>query len=125
MLFLLPVFFASTGLRTDLTLLTGGLWVWVPVVTLLGTVATGGVAVAIARASGLPWASSLAVGVSLNTPGLMALILLNAGRDAGVVPPDAFAVLMAAAMLRNLLTVPTLRALAPAVMQQNFVSGRA
>lgn len=113
MLFLLPVFFASTGLRTDLSLLAGGLWVWVPVVTLVGSLATGGVAVLIARASGMSWAAAAAVGVSLNTPGLMALILLNVGRDAGVVPPDAFAVLMAAAMLRNLLTVPTLRSLRP------------
>lgn len=125
MLFLLPVFFASTGLRTDLTLLAGGLWVWVPVVTLLGTAATGGVAAGIARVSGLPWASSVALGVSLNTPGLMALILLNVGRDAGVVPPDAFAVLMAAAMLRNLLTVPVLRGLASRVEAERSHFGSA
>jgi Kef-type K+ transport system membrane component KefB len=105
----LPIFFTATGLRTDLTQLSGELWLAVPVVTVVGTIASGGVAAAVARASGWPARESVALGALVNTPGLMVLILLNVGLDVGVIPASLFSVMMANAMLRNLLVTPTLR----------------
>jgi cytochrome c oxidase assembly factor CtaG len=54
---------------------------------------------------------SAAMGVLVNTPGLMVLILLNVGSDVGVFSSGMFAVMMANAMLRNLLVTPALRRL--------------
>jgi Kef-type K+ transport system membrane component KefB len=108
-LLFLPIFFTATGLRTDLTQLSGAMWLAVPVVTLVGTLAGGGVAAGIARASGWPGRESVALGALVNTPGLMVLILLNVGLDVGVIPASLFSVMMANAMLRNLMVTPALR----------------
>lgn len=107
----LPIFFTSTGLKTDLTSMGASAWMWVPIVTLVGTLSCGGVAALIARALGLSGAESLALGALVNTPGLMVLILLNVGADVGVLPREMFALLMVNAMLRNLMVTPALRRL--------------
>jgi Kef-type K+ transport system membrane component KefB len=104
----LPIFFTSTGLRTDLTALSGELWLWIPVITLVGTLASGGTAAAIAGSLGLSRFEAVALGVLVNTPGLMVLILLNVGLDQGLIPKALFSVMMATAMLRNLATTPVL-----------------
>jgi|JI10StandDraft_1071094.scaffolds.fasta_scaffold34267_3 Kef-type K+ transport system membrane component KefB len=105
----LPIFFTYTGLRCDLSVLEGSLWLAMLVVTAVGSLGSGGVAWALARGSGLSRAESLALGALINTPGLMVLILLNMGLDLGVIPKELFAVLVGSAMLRNLATTPLLR----------------
>lgn len=104
----LPIFFTYTGLRCDLSALEGSLWVAMLVVTLVGSLGSGGVAWAFARGSGLSRAESLAFGALINTPGLMVLILLNLGLDLGVIPKGLFAVLVGSAMIRNLVVTPVL-----------------
>jgi Kef-type K+ transport system membrane component KefB len=104
----LPIFFTSTGLRTDLTALSGELWLWIPVITLVGTIASGGVATLLSLNLGLSRPEAVALGVLVNTPGLMVLILLNVGLDQGLIPKALFSVMMATAMLRNLATTPVL-----------------
>jgi Kef-type K+ transport system membrane component KefB len=104
----LPIFFTSTGLRTDLTALSGDLWLWIPVVTAVGTLASGGVAAFTSANLGLSRVEAIALGVLVNTPGLMVLILLNVGLDQGLIPKALFSVMMATAMLRNLATTPVL-----------------
>ena len=48
----------------------------------------------------------------INTPGLMALIILNIGLDLAVIPPTLFSLLMASSLLKNLSTTPILHGLA-------------
>lgn len=107
----LPIFFTSTGLKTHLADLDGERLVWVVAITVVGSAASGGVAAVTARALKLSVPESAAMGVLVNTPGLMVLILLNVGSDVGVFSSGMFAVMMANAMLRNLLVTPALRRL--------------
>ena len=83
--FFLPIFFAYTGLRTDVGAIQG----WRGLVTLLLIFAVafsskfGGAYVA-ARLVGEGQRSALTIGVSMNTRGLMELIVLNIGKDLGL-----------------------------------------
>ena len=82
---LLPLFFAYTGLRTDLRAITGvselGALAAVLAVAIAGKV--GGTAIA-ARSSGQDWHSATTLGILMNTRGLMELVVLNIGLDLGV-----------------------------------------
>lgn len=115
----LPIFFTYTGLRCDLSSLQGPLWLAMLVVTLIGSLGSGGIAWAFGRASGLSRADSLAFGALINTPGLMVLILLNLGLDLHVIPKGLFSVLIGSAMIRNLLVTPVLRRTIAAVIPRH------
>lgn len=107
---LLPIFFASTGIRLRLGLIGGeAMWVTCALV-LVAAVAgkLGGSAIA-ARASGLGWRDSLSLGVMMNTRGLMELVVLNIGLDAGILSPSLYAILVVMAFVTTLMTTPLLR----------------
>jgi Kef-type K+ transport system membrane component KefB len=108
-LFLLPLFFVFTGLRTSLTLLDD-VQSWI--------VCAGIVAVAIAgklggtylasRWSGMSKPDAFALGALMNTRGLMELIALNIGYDLGILSPRIFAMLVVMALVTTALTGPLL-----------------
>lgn len=106
-LFLLPIFFAFTGLRTHLGLLEGGAdWLvfgYLLFIAVGGKL--GGSAIA-ARLSGVSWRESLALGALMNTRGLMELIALNLGLDLGVLSPKIFAMLVLMALITTFSTGP-------------------
>ena len=111
MLFL-PVFFAYTGMRTEIGLITG-LQNWlicgaIIVVACLGKF--GGTLVA-SRLSGLGWRDSAALGVLMNTRGLVELIVLNLGLDLGIISPTLFTMLVIMALVTTFLTTPILQLL--------------
>jgi Kef-type K+ transport system membrane component KefB len=117
---LLPLFFAYTGLRTQIGLLND-LESWLICLAIIA-VATlgklGGSALA-ARTTGMPWSESLQLGALMNTRGLMELIALNIGYDLGILSPQIFAMLVIMALATTMLTGPLLtfftrRAAAPA-----------
>jgi Kef-type K+ transport system membrane component KefB len=106
---LLPLFFAFTGLRTQVALLDDlGGWM---LCTLIIGVATlgklGGTSVA-ARVTGMPWKESLQLGALMNTRGLMELIALNIGYDMGILSPHIFTMLVVMALATTMLTGPLL-----------------
>ncbi|MBW8770743.1 MAG: cation:proton antiporter [Gemmatimonadetes bacterium] len=106
---LLPLFFAFTGLRTTVSLISGG-WMWMVCgVVLLVAIAgkLGGSAVA-ARAAGMDWRDALSLGALMNTRGLMELVILNVGLDIGVLTPTLFAMLVVMALVTTALTTPLL-----------------
>jgi Kef-type K+ transport system membrane component KefB len=109
---LLPLFFAFTGLRTTVSLISGG-WLWLVCgVVLLVAIAgkLGGSALA-ARASGMGWRDALSLGTLMNTRGLMELVILNVGLDIGVLSPTLFAMMVVMALVTTALTTPLLDAL--------------
>ncbi|HTQ11990.1 MAG TPA: cation:proton antiporter [Fimbriimonadaceae bacterium] len=111
-LVLVPVFFAFTGLRTQIGLLrTPGDWLLCGCVlfcAVLGKLGGGAIA---ARITGLDWRESFGVGVLMNTRGLVELIALNLGLDLGVLSPKIFAMLVIMALTTTFMTGPLLRAL--------------
>lgn len=112
--FLLPAFFAYTGLRTQIGLVSGPrdwlLCILIIVVASLGKF--GGSAIA-SRLNGLPWRDASAIGVLMNTRGLMELIVLNIGLELHVISPVLFAMLVLMALTTTLATTPILHFITP------------
>jgi len=113
--FLLPLFFAFTGLRTSIGLVSSNsLWVicgLIMVVAVIGKM--GGSAVA-ARLTGMSWREASALGALLNTRGLMELVILNVGLDIGVISPTLFAMMVLMALTTTFMTTPLLEWIYPA-----------
>jgi Kef-type K+ transport system membrane component KefB len=105
----LPVFFAFTGLRTHLalvgTLRDLGFCILIIAVASLGKF---GGCYSAARYVGTPHRHALALGVLMNTRGLMELIVLNVGFDMGVLSPTLFAMLVVMALVTTFATSPLL-----------------
>jgi len=98
---LLPVFFAFTGLRTQIGLLNSAQdWLICLVVT---AVAAGGSAPA-ARPTGMKWRESVQLGALMNTRGLMELIALNIGYDMGILSQHIFTMLVIMALVTTIMT---------------------
>jgi len=106
---LLPVFFAFTGLRTQIGLLQGfEHWVVCGMIILLASVGKFGGSYLAARLTGLDSNTAAAIGVLMNTRGLMELIVLNLGLDLGILSPTLFAMFVIMALTTTLATSPIL-----------------
>jgi K+:H+ antiporter len=104
---LLPLFFAFTGLRTQIGLLNdGGSWVILAGVIVLATIGKLGGSALAARWTGMDWRNSFVLGALMNTRGLMELIALNVGYDLGVISPEIFTVLVLMALVTTAMTSP-------------------
>jgi Kef-type K+ transport system membrane component KefB len=109
---LLPLFFVFTGLRTTLTLISGGtLWAICAIVILVAIVGKLGASAVAARVTGMPWRDALSLGALMNTRGLMELVILNVGLDVGVLSPTLFAMMVLMALVTTAMTAPLLDAL--------------
>jgi Kef-type K+ transport system membrane component KefB/nucleotide-binding universal stress UspA family protein len=107
--FLLPVFFAATGLRTQIGLLNNGeLWLYTGLITLVACIGKFGGSAVAARLCGMNWRESSAIGVLMNTRGLMELVILNVGRDLGVINDTVFAMMVIMALVTTAMTTPIL-----------------
>jgi Kef-type K+ transport system membrane component KefB len=106
---LLPIFFAFTGLRTQIGLLTEG-HLWVFCILIISVAITGKLigSAATARFIGRSWKDSLSLGVLMNTRGLIELIVLNIGYDLGILGPEIFAILVLMALFTTFMTGPSL-----------------
>jgi len=107
---LLPLFFAFTGLRTQLGLLAdwqswlicGGIVLVAIAGKLLGSMGA-------ARWTGMSWGDSFSLGVLMNTRGLVELIVLNLGYDLGILSPRIFTMLVLMALITTFMTGPLLQ----------------
>ncbi|HEX5725318.1 MAG TPA: cation:proton antiporter [Longimicrobiaceae bacterium] len=111
---LLPLFFAFTGLRTRVGLLDEPeLWAFCALIVLVAVAGKFGGSTLAARLTGMPWRESAALGVLMNTRGLMELVILNVGLDIGVISPALFAMLVLMALLTTFMTTPLLEWIYP------------
>ena len=106
---LLPIFFAFTGLRMQVDLSQSGSFVATTLLIIGVAVAgkLGGTTLA-ARAAGVPLGESLALGVLMNTRGLMELVILNVGLDIGVISPTIYTMMVIMALATTAMTTPLL-----------------
>jgi Kef-type K+ transport system membrane component KefB len=108
--FFLPAFFAYTGMRTQIGLVTGGdAWFWCGVIVLTASVGKFGGSFIAARLSGLAWREAASLGILMNTRGLVELIVLNIGLDLRVISPQLFAMLVFMAVITTMSTTPVLQ----------------
>jgi Kef-type K+ transport system membrane component KefB len=111
---LLPAFFAYTGMRTEIALVSGvEAWLTVAVIIAVATFGKFGGTYAAARMTGLDARTSAGLGTLMNTRGLMELIVLNIGLDLGVISPTLFTMLVIMAVVTTVATTPVLRRLYP------------
>ncbi len=111
---LLPAFFALTGLRTEIGLVSGvEQWLLCGLIILVATAGKFGGTLAAARLTGLGWRESAGLGVLMNTRGLMELIVLNIGLDLQVISPTLFAMMVLMALATTIATTPILQWLVP------------
>jgi len=109
LIFLLPVFFAYSGLRTEIGLLNSP-ELWLLCGAVLGVAIIGkyvGTYVA-ARVCGINNREASALGWMMNTRGLTELIVLNIGLSLGVISPILFTMLVIMALVTTFMTSPLL-----------------
>jgi Kef-type K+ transport system membrane component KefB len=112
---LLPLFFAFTGLRTRIGLLSGaGMWIYCGLIFAVAIAGKCGGAVLSAKLGGISWREAGALGVLMNTRGLMELVVLNIGLDIGVISPAVFAMMVLMALTTTFMTTPVLEWVYPA-----------
>jgi Kef-type K+ transport system membrane component KefB/nucleotide-binding universal stress UspA family protein len=109
LIFLLPVFFAYSGIRTQIGLLNRP-ELWLLCLMVLAVAIAGkyiGTYVA-ARVSGIDKREASALGWLMNTRGLTELIVLNIGLSLGVISPLLFTMLVIMALVTTFMTSPLL-----------------
>ena len=106
---LLPLFFAFTGLRTQIGLLNDWQsWLACAGIIVMAIVGKLGGSALAARMAGMNWPDSLSIGVLMNTRGLMELVALNIGYDLGILPDRIFAIMVLMALTTTCITAPLL-----------------
>lgn len=113
--FLLPIFFASAGLKTQLGLLNHPvLWLYTVLIVTAACVGKFGGAAAVAKAFGSSWREASAIGVLMNTRGLVELVILTVGLQFGVITNEVFAMMVIMALVTTFMTTPLLHWIYPA-----------
>jgi Kef-type K+ transport system membrane component KefB len=107
---LLPIYFALTGLRSSIFLITGAkMWLYCAVIIVLAVVGKLGGSMVSARLNGMTWRESAAVGILMNTRGLVELVILNIGLELGILSPALFSIMVLMALVTTLMTTPLVR----------------
>lgn len=110
----LPVFFAVTGLKTDLMQALDGRMLGVTLTVVL--IASGGKLIGTllpAARGGLGWRDAATLAVLMNTRGLMELVILNIGRDMDVLGERLYGSMVIMALATTFMTSPLLSLLRP------------
>jgi Kef-type K+ transport system membrane component KefB len=109
---LLPAFFAFTGMKTEIGKLSSAQdWLMCGLIIVVASAGKFGGSTIAAWLSGMTWRESSALGVLMNTRGLMELVVLNIGLELGVISPVLFAMLVIMAVVTTLATTPVLVAI--------------
>ena len=106
---LLPLFFVFTGLRTQITLLNDlNSWLTCLVIIIVAVVGKLVGSMLMARWTKMSWHDSFAIGVLMNTRGLIELVVLNIGYDLGILSGRIFAMMVMMALATTFMTAPLL-----------------
>jgi Kef-type K+ transport system membrane component KefB len=106
---LLPLFFAFTGLRTNVGLLKGPvMWFYCGLIILVAAVGKLGGSMTAARLSGMAWREAAGLGTLMNTRGLMGLVILDIGLDIKIISPALFSMMVVMALVTTFMAVPLL-----------------
>jgi Kef-type K+ transport system membrane component KefB len=103
----LPLFFVSTGLKTQIGLISSGAE-WLLCLFFILFAIAGKVlgTAAAARYTGETWHNSWTMGALMNTRGLMELIVLTIGYEMAIIPPAIFVMLVIMTLVTTFITTP-------------------
>jgi Kef-type K+ transport system membrane component KefB len=107
--FFVPIFFAYTGVKVDLTTIRGNAITFTVLAVLVAcfTKIVGGAVGA--RAGGLPKWEAIGVGIGLNARGAMELVIAAIGLSIGLLVEATYAMIVLIAVLTTVMTAPLLR----------------
>ena len=118
---LLPLFFAFTGLRTNIGLVKGPqMWMYCGLIILVATAGKLGGSTMAAWLTGIPLREAASLGTLMNTRGLMELVILNIGLDIGVISPALFSMMVIMALVTTFMTTPLLSVICPKELLENL-----
>ncbi|KAM5560074.1 hypothetical protein ABKV19_021303 [Rosa sericea] len=109
---LLPLYFASSGLKTDVAKIRGGR-AWGLLALVITTACAGKIlgTFVVAMMFMIPVRESLTLGVLMSTKGLVELIVLNIGKEKKVLNDESFAILVLMALFTTFITSPVVMAI--------------
>ncbi len=111
---LLPLFFAFTGLRTNIGLLRSpSMWFYCGLIVLVAAAGKLGGSMAAARLSGMDWREAAGLGTLMNTRGLMGLVILDIGLDIKIISPALFSMMVVMALVTTFMATPLLDWICP------------
>lgn len=112
--FLMPLFFAVTGIQVSLTALgSGANWLVIAVLVVVAMAAKLVAGAASARVTGLDARSSLGLGVMMTCRGMTELIVLQLGLSLGIISTELYVMLLVMALVTTAATGPLLGLLLP------------
>jgi Kef-type K+ transport system membrane component KefB len=105
--FFLPIFFTYTGLRTNIGTLESPVhWLMLGGVLFVAIFGKLGGCTVAARLGGYNTREALLIGTMMNTRALMELIVINVGRNLGVITDSVFCMLVIMALVTTVMTTP-------------------
>src|SRR5258708_5990274 len=111
---LLPLFFAFTGLRTNVGLVQGReMWMYCGLIILVATAGKLGGSTLASWLSGMPVREAAGLGTLMNTRGLMELVILNILLYIKVISPPLFSMMVLMALFTTFMTTPVLEMICP------------
>jgi Kef-type K+ transport system membrane component KefB len=111
---LLPLFFAFTGLRTNIGLVKGEeMWMYCGLIVLVATVGKLGGSTLASWLTGMPVREAAGLGTLMNTRGLMELVILDIGLDIKVISPALFSMMVVMALVTTFMATPLLDWICP------------
>jgi len=111
---LLPLFFAFTGLRTNIGLVSGSqMWIYCGLIILVATGGKLGGSMLACWITGMRLREAAGLGTLMNTRGLMELVILNIGLDIKVISPALFSMMVLMALTTTFMTTPVLELICP------------
>lgn len=110
--FLAPIFFATAGLRVDVSLLGDPeVLLWAGIVIALATVSKFVGSMIGARIAGLERREGMALGTALNARGALEIVIATVGLSLGVLNDASYAIVVVMAIVTSVMAPPLLRLL--------------
>ncbi|KAJ3543077.1 hypothetical protein NMY22_g3272 [Coprinellus aureogranulatus] len=104
---LIPIYFTLSGLRTNLGLLDNGItWGYIIIICLVAFFSKFIPCAGAAYFFGFPWRESGAIGSLMSCKGLVELIVLNIGLQAGILDARTFSMFVLHAIILTFVTTP-------------------
>lgn len=117
----LPLFFARSGLSTNLGLLDSGItWGYVVAIIIVAFVSKVVGGTLGARLNGLLWRESFTIGSLMSCKGLVELIVLNIGLQARILSTRTFTMFVVMALVTTFTTTPLVSFLYPPAYQRKL-----
>lgn len=107
---LLPLYFVTTGMSTDLTTIAGhaSMWAWTAVLIAVAMAGKWGGSTGAARLTGQSWRDSVTLGTLMNCRGLTELVVLGVGLQLKVISTEVYSMLVVMALVTTATTAPVL-----------------